>query len=106
MKHEDVYLHGYSAMGDLLVGLTKYFAFYNAERAHQSLGNQTPQEVHETSSGGGAVIVDKYRTKERLPVALRSSGTAFEEVRNDIWPAISNAKTGAAPSSCGKSSAT
>jgi hypothetical protein len=52
------------------------------------------------------MIVDKYRTKERLPVALRSSGTAFEEVRNDIWPAIPNAKTGAAPFSCEKSSAT
>jgi putative transposase len=39
--------------------LTKYFAFYNAERPHQSLGNQTSQEVHKTSSGGGAMIVDK-----------------------------------------------
>jgi putative transposase len=84
VKHKDIYLNGYSAMGELLIGLTKYFAFYNAERAHQSLGNQTPQEVHETSSGGGAMIVDKYRTKERLPVALRSSGTAFEEVSIEI----------------------
>jgi putative transposase len=84
VKHEDVYLHGYSGVGELLIGLTKYFAFYNAERAHQSLENQTPQHVHETSSGGGAMIVNKYRTKERSPVALRSSGTAFEEVRNDI----------------------
>jgi putative transposase len=106
VKYEDVYLHGYSAMGELLIGLTKYFAFYNAERPHQSLGNQTPQEVHETSSGGGAMIVDKYCTKERLPVALRSSGAALEEVKNNIWPAISNATTGAAPSSCEKSSAT
>ena len=52
------------------------------------------------------MIVDKYRTKEKLPVALRSSGTALEEVRVDIWPAIPNAKTGAAPSSGEKSSAT
>jgi hypothetical protein len=93
-------------VAELLIGLTKYFAFYNAERPHQSLGNQTPQHVHETSSGGGAMIVDKYRTKEKLPVALRSSGTALEEVRVDIWPAIPNAKTGAAPSSGEKSSAT
>jgi putative transposase len=106
VKHEDVYLNGYSAMDELLIGLTKYFAFYNAERAHQSLGNQTPQEVHETSSGGGAMIVDKYRSKERRPVALRSSGTAFEEVRNEIWPGIPNEKTGAAPFSCEKSNAT
>ena len=77
VKHEDVHPNGYSAMGELLIGLTKYFAFYNAERPHQSLGNQTPQEVHKTSSGGGgggAMIVDKYRIQERLSVARRSSG--------------------------------
>jgi putative transposase len=46
LKKRDVYLNGYATMGELLIGLTKYFAFYNAERPHQSLGNQTPQEVH------------------------------------------------------------
>jgi hypothetical protein len=102
VKHEDVYHNGYATMGELLLGLTKYFAFYNAERPHQSLGNQTPQEVHKTSSGGGAMIVDKYRTTERLPVTLRSSGTAFEEVKIENESAIPNAKTGAAPSSCEK----
>ena len=61
VKHEDVYLNGYATMGELLIGLTKYFAFYNNERPHQSLGNQTPQEVHRTSSGSGAMIADKYR---------------------------------------------
>jgi putative transposase len=106
VKHEDVYLHGYATMGELLIGLTKYFAFYNTERPHQSLENQTPQEVHKTSSGGGAMIVDKYRTKERLPVALRSSGTEIEEVRVESEPAMQIAKTGAAPSSCEKLSAT
>ena len=106
VKHEDVYLNGYATMGELLIGLTKYFVFYNVERPHQSLGNQTPQEVHKTSSGGGAMIVNKYRTTERLTVALRSSGTAFEEVKIENESAIPNAKTGAAPSSCEKSSAT
>ena len=106
VKHEDVYLHGYATMGELLIGLTKYFAFYNTERPHQSLDNQTPQEVHKTSSGGGAMIVDKYRTTERLPVTLRSSGTAPQEVKIENVPAISNAKTGAAPTSCEKLSAT
>jgi putative transposase len=81
-------------------GLTKYFAFYNAERPHQSLENQTLQEIHMTSSGGGAMNVDKYRTKERLPVALRSSGIEFGKVRIDREPEIPIAKTGAAPSSC------
>jgi len=35
VKHEDVYLNGYATMGELLIGLTKYFAFYNGERPHQ-----------------------------------------------------------------------
>jgi putative transposase len=106
VKHEDVYLNGYATMGELLVGLTKYFAFYNTERTHQALGNQTPQEVHKTSSGGGAMIVDKYRSKESPPVTLRSSGTASCEVGIEIEPAIQKAKTGAAPSSCEELSAT
>jgi len=42
VKHEDGYLKGYASMGELLVGLTDYFAFHNGERSHQSLGQQTP----------------------------------------------------------------
>jgi putative transposase len=106
VKHEDVYLNGYATMVELLMGLTKYFAFYNTERPHQALDNRTPQEVHKTSSGGGAMIVDKYRSKERLPVALRSSGTALGEIGIENEPAIPIAKTGAAPSSCEELSAT
>ncbi len=106
VKHEDVYLNGYATMVELLIGLTKYFTFYNTERPHQALGNQTPQEVHKTSSGGGAMIVDKYRKNESLPVALRSSGTADGEVRIEDELARPIAKTGAAPSSCEELSAT
>jgi putative transposase len=54
------YLKGYATMGELRAGLTEYFAFYNGERPHQSLGNQTPQGVYRTAIGGGAVIVDKF----------------------------------------------
>ena len=60
VKHEDVYLNGYSSMGELLIGLTKYFAFYNRQRPHQALDNQTPDEVYQSGVGGGALIVDKY----------------------------------------------
>ncbi len=42
------------------------------------MGNKTPDEVYESASGGGAMIVDKYGAKQGLPVALRSSGTAFK----------------------------
>ena len=83
VKHEDVYLNGYATMGELLIGLTKYFEFYNTERPHQALGNQTPQQVHQSGQGGGAMIVDKYSVKEASPVALRCTGSAFDEVSND-----------------------
>jgi putative transposase len=76
VKHEDVYLHGYASMGELLIGLTKYFAFYNGERPHQALGNQTPEAVYQSGVGGGAVIVDKYpRAMGCEPVSLRSTGS-------------------------------
>ena len=59
VKYEDVYLKGYATIGELTVGLAEYFAFYNAERPHQALGNKTPDVVYRTARGGGAVIVDK-----------------------------------------------
>jgi hypothetical protein len=43
------------------------------------------------------MIVDKYRSQEKLPVALCSSGTAAEEVRIEIEPARQKAKIGVAP---------
>ncbi|WP_240669153.1 IS3 family transposase [Dyella sp. M7H15-1] len=60
VKYEDVYLKGYSTMAELMIGLTNYFAFYNAERPHQSLGYESPDTVYATRNGGGALIIDKY----------------------------------------------
>ena len=74
VKHEDVYLKGYAQMGELMLGLAKYFAFYNGERPHQSLKNQPPEVVYQTGLGGGAVIVDKFlRTVGESSVPLRST---------------------------------
>lgn len=81
VKREDVYLKGHGTMGELLIELTKYFAFYNGERPHQALGNRTPDAVHASQTGGGAMIVDKFGAKQRLPTALSCTATAFEEVR-------------------------
>ena len=47
-------------MGDLMLGLTAYVIFYNAERTHQSLDYSTPNDVYELGIGGGAMIVDKF----------------------------------------------
>jgi len=75
VKHEDVYLKGYATMGELMIGLTEYFVFYNGERPHQSLENKTPDFVYRSAIGGGAMIVDKFGgAVEGTPVPLRSSG--------------------------------
>lgn len=75
VKHEDVYLKGYATMGELTVGLAEYFAFYNGERPHQSLGQKTPEVVYRTAVGGGAMILDKFGgAVEGSPVPLRSTG--------------------------------
>ena len=46
--------------GDLRKGLTRYFAFYNDDRPHQTLNYLTPDSVYASGKGGGAMIVDKY----------------------------------------------
>jgi putative transposase len=106
VKHEDVYLNGYATMGELLVGLSKYFIFYNGERPHQSLKNQTPDVVHQSAAGGGAMILEKYGTNEGLPISLRSTGTAQDEVglEKSVIPNTKN--RGSAVQLCVKSSAT
>ena len=67
VKHEDVYLNGDSTMGELLVGLSKYIAFYNGERPHQGLEYQTPDAVFASGVGGGAVVIDKYLAQSGIP---------------------------------------
>ena len=46
VKYEDIYIRGYETVAGLLQGLLQYFAFYNQERLHQSLGYETPAEVY------------------------------------------------------------
>jgi putative transposase len=46
VKYEDVYLHAYASGSEARRSLTKYFAFYNARRVHESLGYATPDEVY------------------------------------------------------------
>lgn len=46
LKYEDIYIQGYEAVPELRRGLGRYFAFYNDERLHQSLGYRTPTAVY------------------------------------------------------------
>ena len=101
VKHEDVYLKGYASMGELLLGLAGYFAFYNGERPHQSLENKTPDVVYRSAIGGGAMIVDKFGgAVEDTPVPLRSTGesstakASAEATAKSKARATSEAKTG------------
>ena len=53
VKYEEVYLHDYVTVPEAVLGLRRYFGFYNTERMHQSLDYQTPQEVYEGQMTGG-----------------------------------------------------
>ncbi len=46
VKYEEVYLHAYESAASARAGLNRYFRFYNAERRHQSLYRQTPDQVY------------------------------------------------------------
>ena len=46
VKYEDVYLRAYASGSEARQCLTRYFAFYNARRLHESLGYATPDEVY------------------------------------------------------------
>ena len=46
VKYEDIYLREYADGHELDAGLSRYFRFYNHERRHSSLGNQTPAQVY------------------------------------------------------------
>jgi putative transposase len=81
VKHEDVYLKGYGTMSDLTLGLAQYFAFYNGERAHQSLGKRTPDAVYANGQGGGAKIVDKFGgVRKESPAEAGQHCSAASEV--------------------------
>jgi len=85
VKYEDVYLKGYANMAELMVGLAQYFAFYNAQRPHQSLGYQTPDTVYQAGVGGGALIVDRFGDDHEKSQQESSTGQrrAAEEVETD-----------------------
>ena len=46
VKYECIYLNAFENGAQLYNGLDEYFRFYNTERKHQSLDNQTPDSVY------------------------------------------------------------
>ena len=59
-----------------MLGLSDYFVLYNSKRPHQSLKYKTPDVVYASESGGGALIVDKY--KERASTKKPNSQKATD----------------------------
>ncbi len=57
LKYEDIFLNNYDCMGDLKLGVKRYFKFYNTERFHQSLGYATPDEIYYSAFGGNKDIM-------------------------------------------------
>jgi putative transposase len=47
VKYEEIYLWRHETVPALQSGLARYFGYYNGERRHQSLDDQTPAEVYE-----------------------------------------------------------
>jgi putative transposase len=73
VKYEDVYIKGYASLPELRLGLTAYFAFYNGERPHQSLGYRTPDDVYRSGDGGGAGIVDRFGNRPAPAATVREA---------------------------------
>jgi putative transposase len=46
LKYQYLYLHSFDTGTELRKGLLQWFTFYNHERFHQALDNQTPDEVY------------------------------------------------------------
>ena len=67
VKYEDIYLKGYADVSEVTLGLTEYFPFYNGERPHMALANETPATAYRTQQGGGALIIDKYSPAVTTP---------------------------------------
>ena len=70
VKYENIYTHGYATIEEVRDGLTFYFRYYNTSRPHQSLGYQTPHQVH-------------YRMK--LP--------DHAEIKREVYPQILSLQT-------------
>lgn len=49
VKYEEVYLKSYGDIAEARTNLAEYFRFYNEERPHMALQNQTPAQVYAKS---------------------------------------------------------
>jgi putative transposase len=97
VKHEDVYLKGYASMGELLVGLAQYFAFYNGERSRAIVKSgvwnpysMTDQAANRCCSCSCCFTgTPSAKTTPCISSAIRS---AFLIRRHDFWASCTSLK--------------
>jgi len=63
VKYEEVYLKAYDTVAEAKRSLGRYFTFYNTQRRHQSLSDQTPDTVYYQSAEGMAVELHPIMTQ-------------------------------------------
>jgi putative transposase len=69
VKYEEVYLKDYGSVNEAFRSLQTYFRFYNCERGHKSLGNQTPQEVS-LAGRSDALLRQTCRDNDRGSISI------------------------------------
>jgi putative transposase len=69
IKHEDIYLKGYTNGREAQAGIASWFAFYNTRRPHQALRNRAPMAVWRDGTTGsfGDKAVDMMDNARALP---------------------------------------
>jgi putative transposase len=56
LKYEEVYLHAYTDLNDARHHLHAYISYYNQQRTHSSLANQTPECVYTRAMNSSVLI--------------------------------------------------
>jgi len=56
LKYECVYLHAFETGSEAKAGIGKWITFYNEQRPHSSLYDQTPDEAYCRNSGAGSPV--------------------------------------------------
>jgi putative transposase len=69
LKHEEIYLKGYTDGREAKIGIASWIAFYNNRRPHQALGSRTPMTVWRDGTSGplGDKAVDMMDDARALP---------------------------------------
>lgn len=56
LKYESVYLHAFETGSEVRIGIGKWITFYNEQRPHSSLDDQTPDEAYSRNIGAGSPV--------------------------------------------------